>query len=359
MEEGERRVMNKYKALIKYEFRSLKWMILYFLMVCSGVFLLFMGTMGEKRKSFLEHSGIWYISNEFSQELNWIAPFLLIGSIVGLILLVYVQFRDAKNIEVGRFLKALPIQSSHIYWIRMGCGIVTYTLPFVLYAIGIVVLRFSHSSWLNDMYSISIWQDSLLEIESVQYIVLMLLMNYLIMTLVYLMLLLMQYLISNRIFAIVVTAIAMILPTYFNLMIDFRYQVDNYLTLPVAYGMMDSVTGNQVRNGEGVNIHFIGNVGIKVCLLLLAIGVALVLGWLSSKYFTVEDQSKLIPKRLCRKIFIAVGTISMALLPQFYVSGFCMFSEVNLVIHLGSIVILGIVGYILMYQVSRIGCKEK
>ena len=89
MEEGERRVMNKYKALIKYEFRSLKWMILYFLMVCSGVFLLFMGTMGEKRKSFLEHSGIWYISNKFSQELNGIAPFLLIGSIVGLILLVY------------------------------------------------------------------------------------------------------------------------------------------------------------------------------------------------------------------------------------------------------------------------------
>lgn len=49
----------------------------------------------------------------------------------------------------------------------------------------------------------------------------------------------------------------------------------------------------------------------------------------------------------------------MALLPQFYVSGFGMFSEVNLGIHLGSIVILGIGAYILMYQIARIGCKEK
>lgn len=351
--------MNKYKAFIKYEFRSLKWMMLYFLIVCSGVLLLFSETMSGKRRSFLEHSGIWYISNEFTQELNWIAPFLLIGIILGVILLVYVQFRDAKNIEVGRFLKALPMQSSNIYWIRMGCGIITYTIPFILYAIGIIALRVAHSSWLNDMYSISIWQKRLSVVDSIQYIVLMLFINYLIITLVYLMLLLMQYLISNRIFAIVVTAIGMIIPMYFNIMINSRYQVDYFLMLPVLYGVLGSTTGESLMNGEGVTLHFISDIGVKIGLLLFMIGIAIVLGWLSSKHFTVEDQSKLIPKRLCRNIFIAVGTICIALLPQFYVSGFAMVSEVNMVIHLGTIVILGIVGYIIMYKIAMIGCKEK
>ena len=359
MGEGERQVMNKYKALIKYEFRSLKWMLLYFLMVCSGVLLWFMGTLEEKRESFLEHSEVLYISNEFGQMLSETTVFLLIGMIVGLILLVYVQFRDAKNIEVGRFLKSLPIQSSHLYWVRMGCGVVTYTLPFLFYTLGIVVLRFYHSSWLNDMYRISIWKDKLLAFESIPYIALLLVINYLMITLVYLMLLLMQYLISNRIFAIIVTAIAMILPTYFNIMIDFRYQVDSYLIFPLAYGSMGSVTGHHLENGEGVNISYIGDVELKACLLFLAIAIVLVLGWLSSKYFMIEDQGKLIPKPLCRNIFIVVGTVSMALLPQFYSSGFATFSEVNLVSHVGTIVILGIVGYMIMYKISRIGCKEK
>lgn len=359
MEEGERQIMNKYKAFIKYEFRTLKWMMLYFLIVCSGVLLLISGTMEGKRREFLKHSGIWYISNEFTKELSWSTPFLLAGIILGVILLIYVQFRDAKNIEVGRFLKALPMQSSNIYWIRMGCGIITYTIPFILYGSGIIALWVTHSSWLKDLYRISIWQDRLLGFDSVQYIVLMLFINYLIITLVYLMLLLMQYLISNRIFAIVVTAIGMVVPAYFNIMIQSKYQTSHFLTLPVLYGAMDSITGESLMNGEGVSLHFINHSGVKIGLLLLMTGFAIILGWLSSKYFTVEDQSKLIPKRLCRNIFIAVGTLCVALLPQFYVAGFSMVSEVNRIIHLGSIAILGIVGYIVMYKIAMIGCKEK
>lgn len=351
--------MGKYGAFIKYEFRSLKWMLLYFLMVCSGVLLMFSGAMAGKRVHFFEHTEVWQITNEFTQELSWIAPFFLIGIILGLILLVYLQFRDAKNIEVGRFLKGLPIQGSRIYWIRMGCGMVTYTIPFVLYAIGVIVLRLYHNNWLNDLYSISIWQDRLLAVESVQYIALMLLINYLIITLVYLMLLLMQYLISNRVFAVVVTAIAMVIPTYFSVMIHSRYRIHYYLTLPVLYGVMDSRTGDRMSNGESVGLSFINNVGIKVCLLFLLIGVMILLGWLSSKHFTVEDQSKLIPKRLCRNIFTIVGTMCVALLPQFYVSGFAAFSEFNLVVLLGSIVLLGIVGYVIMHKIAMIGCKEK
>lgn len=352
--------MNKYQALIRYEFKSLRWMCLYFALGCLGLLGFFGTIMEEKRRAFLTHIGVWQIKNQFTQEMNWFYIMVLAMMSIGLILMVYLQFRDAKNIEVGRFLKALPIKSTQLYWVRVGCGIFTYTVPFLLYAAGILALRSYHNSWLKDYYSISMWEDALLQAESPIRIVGLLGILYLIVTAVYVVLLLMQYLISNRIFAIIVAAIALLIPTYIAAIINEWMNIDAFLICPFAFGLFDSSIGESAQNGEMANISYIDQVGFKLFILFLIIGLAIGLGWMNSRRFKIENQNKLIPSQVSRSIFIIVGTVCTSLLPSEYVV-FILggFNQVSLGILLGSSLLLGGIGFVIFYKISLIGCRGK
>ncbi|MEG1927735.1 MAG: hypothetical protein RR090_03815 [Niameybacter sp.] len=355
--------MNRYKALIRYEFKTLRWMVLYFAIVCLGIFGLFAEQMKSRRSSFITHTEIWQIQNLFTQEMNGVYGIFLIGSVVGLVLLVYLQFRDAKNIEVGRFLKALPLQGSQLYVIRMGCGIVTYTVPFLVYSIGMLYLRSYHGDWLQDYYSISMLQTPIEAAESFGSIILLLGILYLVITAAYVALLMMQYLISNRIFAIIVTAIMFFVPFYIAAIVGEFIRVEQFLTIPLAYGYMDTSLFESGLRGEMAQVCSINLMGAKVLILLIIIVVSVAVGWIRSKQFKVEDQSKLIPEKFSRIIFVGVGTVCVALLPCYYTLVMIGSFALDRGMASGSVwismFVAGLIGYIVMYKIARIGCKEK
>ncbi|MGL4735817.1 MAG: hypothetical protein ACRCW2_00045 [Cellulosilyticaceae bacterium] len=352
--------MARYKALIRYEWKSLRWMMIYFLLVAIGGVGLIASTMAGKRFEFIKHMGVWEIQTLFNREMNWSYGLVVSGLILGILMLVYTQFRDAKSIEVGRFLKMLPIKSTGIYWTRVGCGILTYTVPFILFMIGNVYVRMHNNDWLMDYYSLSQGYSILVKMESIPSILGHLGLMYLIITAIYLGVLVMQYLISNRIFALVMGVVLFMVPTY--LMIILSYMMSGYADprpgfIPI-YGVRTREYSQEYENGERFILHYVDNQGIKVLVLLGIIICMLVIGYSVSKRFRVEDQGKLIPMKASRTLFTAIGTVCIAFIPyQLWTLRMVSERDLGMGMMCGLIAVFGVIGYFIMRKISMIGMK--
>ncbi|MGL4346304.1 MAG: hypothetical protein ACRCTE_13985, partial [Cellulosilyticaceae bacterium] len=300
------------------------------------------------------------IKNVFTYEIGYHYGLLLTGLLIGMALLVYLQFRDAKNIEVGRFLKALPIQGTKVYGIRVISGIMTYTVPFVLWVLGMLSIRQGHQAWLGDYYSLSSLSELLQKSDSVGKTLGILGITYLVMTAVYMVLVLVQYLVSHRVFALLVGASILMIPGYIGTVVNqFVRGIQDIYLVPVAYGVMDNEWSRAFQNGERTVINYVENIGLKGLILVLIIVLALILGYMSSKYFRVEDQGKLIPTPLVRWLFRVVGTVCIGLLPYFIdaVYGLRGGQQTYMALHIGAIVLTG-VGFVIVSKIASIGCKE-
>lgn len=353
--------MDRYSALIRYEWRSLRWVLLYFLLVTVGGVGALSYTMKVKALDFKKHMGVWEIQTLFSGEMNWIYGFMMCGLVVGLLILAYVQFRDAKSIEVGRFLKVLPIKSTGVYWTRVGCGILTYTVPFVLFCIGSIAIRLYNNDWLMDYYRLSPGYSTLVKIESVPSILGNLGMMYLVLTVMYIGFLLMQYLVSNRIFALVMGVILFMVPPYLMVILSYGwkgYSDFPYFGLIPMYGYREEVRFEQFANGEALILRYIEHQELKGLILLGLIGGMLVIGYSISRAFRVEDQGRLIPMKGARMIFIAVGTVCMSLLPyMLWIVGITSERDLGIGAMYGLIAVCGLVGYWIIRKIAMIGMK--
>lgn len=354
--------MSKYKALIRYEFKALRWVILYFMLIFGGYLFILKTTMELKYINFITHTGVECIKNIFVEEMKWLYPYLLIASLGGLLLLVYVQFKDAKNIEVGRFLKSLPIQSSKIYWVRIGCGMITYTVPVVCFVGGLIGLKQFHREWLRDYYSLGMRTEQLVRADSVLTIVVSIGIVYLILTGVYLGLVMMQYLVTNRIFSLIVGVSMFVIPFYIGTTIEefFGTGRKSGVLLPLVYGYSDNGLYRSVENGEMLDINFIDGVGAKVIILLSIILILVCVGHISSKCFRVEDQGRLIPMGQAQWIFKIVGTTCIGLLPLLLFAMNDVYAqEVSQVMIGGLSLVAGAIGFGITHVIARIGGHER
>ncbi|MGL4346306.1 MAG: hypothetical protein ACRCTE_13995 [Cellulosilyticaceae bacterium] len=356
--------MNRYQAWIKHEIRSIKWMGAYFLVLFIGYSMVIARHIQANKVWFLEDMDIYQVDNIMGRVLN--AKYnvlMLLAAVLGLMILVYIQFTDSKNIEVGRFIKGLPLSTTKVYGLRIICGILSYTLPFIVLVVSVVGIRLKHSEWLGDLYRMTLWQEQFTQVESVGSILLILGMYYLIMTAFYVVLVMMQYLVMNSVFALILGVMVTFVPMYLKMAVQ-AYLRRGYMSsvwIPLMYGQLEgrehySFAGE--LNRQYLTISMIENIGSKLIILLLIIGTGLGVGYIATKTFKVENQSKLMPLAVVRIIFVTVGTLCMSGLAGIVWSRILRF-EMETIIALVMAIVSGGIGFVVCLVISRIGDKFK
>jgi len=217
--EGERRKkMKRLKALIKMELRPALLIAAYFLLVDLFVLLTIRGQIQDTWRGFLKYG----IENfmQYNDGLS-VADFFtesilyaLLFSIIGMMALVYVSFKNDKSIEIGRFLKSLPYTVKERCLTKMGVGIVTFTVTYVFYVIGMLALHMSYLNRFNEIYRVTILSEVYNQICDRGELIKVLILVYVACIAIYLFCMMFQYIVSNRLGAIIVAALVYLSPVF-------------------------------------------------------------------------------------------------------------------------------------------------
>lgn len=360
--------MNKYKTMVKYEFRNLKWIFLYFCVVFGFLTYIIHDRMKYDYRYFLIE-GISQIYNQetsFYSVLNaFYIPFMLFA-LGGILLMVYLQFRESKQVEVGRFLKVLPIEAHKHYQIKILCGLITFMVPFIIFVLLLLRIRGAHLLWIQDLQVINIASEIYQVVDSVSYLLVVLGLYGLILIFSYLFMVMMQYLITQSIASIVIGILIGVSPAYLLISVDTLLHYDFIdgtlinISFPWAYGM-GCREWNWIDSSmyEHVIISFVQDMGLRFVIISILCILCLVIGNLLSKRFKIEQMDLIIPEQIMRHIFVAGVTVCSAFLPVTIRGIFNIRLEGIETIILGiSMLVLGGIGYMISKKISRIGTKK-
>lgn len=369
------------KALVKHEARNMKWMLLYFLAVSIGGLLAFNSEMSREYMDILR-LGINPDRTVVLSSIRTLLNSITVATGIGIVLMVYLQFKDSKSIEVGNFLKALPINNKEYYITKLVGGLISLTIPTIILIVGVLVIRSNNMAWVIDIQSISMFPEMIAKAESVTNIMAVLVMGYLVAVATYSFLFMIQYVVMNITAGIVIGGLIWLSPTFILISLIGLYDevfnryyeaygevlqniaanLINYIepwsyTLNVAY--VDMI--NQIENSSlisNIDIMYYEGVVIKIVIALIMSIISISLGYILSKKSRVEDHDKLITFKWARKVFIMGVTVCSGLLlvdiSQMFLG---LYGQLNM-ITLHVILIIGsIIGYIVSKKITYIENK--
>lgn len=375
--------MNKYKALIRHEWKSLKWLFVYFSLVFMGLAYITNREMTYIYKEFLrEGTSKWMLTNSFTEFLNRTYPLWMSLIILGIALMVYIQFREVKNIGVGYFLKALPMSDKKVYLIKVGCGMVTYTIPFILALLVLLYVRSKYLVWMED----AMWMNtagSILEmLEGPQYLFYSFALYYSIIALTYLFLVMMQYLITHPLVSLIISVISAGVPlylfhfineVYMNYLAVSEYMQENVLKgfrsikaylCPWLHGVVQrsgSIATNPFLSGqEDIYFQYIEHIEVKFITTFILGLICFGVGYQLSHLLRVENVGQFIPLKGVRTAF----QLGVALCLGVTVVSSCMYIAPYeepigpISLHLVMLV-SGLIGYGMSRKLTSIGIKSR
>lgn len=335
----------------------MKWILLYFTLV--SLVLVFKLEAGL-RKAYINglvegyHMNNSILFDSIDNITRAGTPFFGIG----ILILIYMQFKDNKSLEIGRFLKSLPISNREYYMTKLISGIMSYTIPFILMIVGILIVRESNINWIQDYHNISKTPEMYMKQGSVINILSIFIMCYFIITATYTFLFMVQYLVTNIVGGIVIGILAWLAPTsiVFSLhgiyagVLQINYNGISEYIQPWVYHLypnrkyIDIILNNA---NYGVDILVFDSIIIKTIICLIIYVICTALAYIISENARVEDMDNLIPLKSARSIFVIGVTICSALVIP-YIFGF-VFGGLNtlnfIVIHI-MMVISGIIGFV-------------
>ncbi len=184
------------KALVKHETRNMKAMMLYFLLIAIGGILYFNSTMnsnyidtltrGMRQDVSLVLDSVRYLANDITIPLG-----------IGILLMIYLQFKDSKSVEVGNFLKSLPINNREYYTTKLIGGLISLTVPMLVLVAGILLVRSNNMFWISDIYATSLFPEILAKGDSIINIISIFTMVYMVAISTYTFLFTVQYIVMN------------------------------------------------------------------------------------------------------------------------------------------------------------------
>lgn len=375
--------MNKYKVLIRHEWKSLKWLFIYFSLVFIGLIYIMNHEMTYIYKEFLrEGTSRWMLSNSFTEFLGRTYPTWMSMIILGVALMVYIQFREVKNIGVGYFLKALPIGDKKVYLIKVGCGMLTYTIPFIFAVLALIYVRGEYLVWMED----AIWMNtagSILEIlEGPKYLFYSFALYYSIIALTYLFLVMMQYLITHPVVSVIISVISAGVPLLLfhfinevyiiylavadhmeqNMIQGFR-SIGDYV-LPWLHGGVqrsDSLATNPFLSGqEDIYFRYIEHIEVKFITTFILGLICFGIGYQLSHLLRVENAGQFIPLKGIRTAFVLGVTLCSGAavgLSCIYMSGYQRpigFINLHILMLVGALI-----GYGISRKLASIGIKNR
>ena len=363
------------KTLVKHEWRNMKWMLLYFTLLSLGTIFLLKSSFESDYLSvlvngFYMNEGIVF-ENVYSL-IRGMTPYFGLG----ILIMIYMQFKDSKSLEVGRFLKSLPISSREYYITKLISGIISYTIPFIIMTVGVLIVRGNNISWIQDYHNISRIPEIFIKQSSSINILSLFIMCYFIITATYTFLFMIQYLVMNIVGGIVIGFLTWLAPTFilgslsviyreitFKLMQSFKglYKVQDYI-LPWSYHInidseyIESTFNNMGYNNE--NIAVLNNMIPRTIICLIISVVCIGLAYTISKKSRVEDTDNLIAFKTARKIFVIGVTVCSALLSTLILGqvfsgrGINSFILVHIIMFIG-----GFIGFIGSRKISNMERK--
>ncbi len=360
--------MKNIGALIKFEGRPAIMMGIYFLIVHMGGLLFASLDINNGFERYLRFgSAIENIRGEIFLPL--IAS-LVAFTFFGMIILIYFQFKYDKSTDVGRFLKALPYTNRQRCLVKVVAGILSFSIPFIVFSVGLIALRSHAVLKFEEAYSVLSYERVIININSLENLIYLLVLVQVVYTAVYLFAFMVQYLMNNNIGSLVVSILSLAAPAFIAMSAGAIYRVsDNArikyerLFLP-GYSII--VQRRTLRfESETMNRHilywrYIEDIGLKM---LIAAVIGLLCGiviYQVAKKSKIEDADVLIPHPVSRWIFIIgvsvcaaflVADISILMLPLI-MDDTTLMTQVILVIG-------GVVGFIIAKKIGYIGIVSK
>lgn len=202
--------------LVKKEWKVLKWMMLLF----GSVFVLAAILLNQGMENMKKYHLIGqYQESVFMSQLYEISSGLVPILLIGLMVAVGAMFIYDRNNHVGKFISSLPYTRKQYFRIKYLMGMVSFTLPLVVFGIGIYMIRISHLGWTNRLYQYSPYGDILRAQDGAGILLLWLLLLWLIMVCTYSFLMMIQTLMGKSIVASIVGGIILLTPLFFGLAI--------------------------------------------------------------------------------------------------------------------------------------------
>lgn len=374
--------MKRLKALIKMELKPALLIGVYFLLVDFFILLTIRGRIqGTWRefllngiKTFMGYNEGIRVADIFIENTLYIMLF----SIIGMMGLVYGSFKNDKSIETGRFLKSLPYTMRERCLVKMSVGIVTFTMTYIFYAIGVLALHISCLNRFSEVYRITILSEVYNQIFDRGELIKVLVLVYVGCIAIYLFCMMFQYIVSNRLGGIIVSTLVYLSPVFIanslsayvsarytniiyeniiypltewlnNLMIVFGYQSYGELGVNVSTAVTisdDTIINYTYVSLIGHRIVFYGVIGLISLVIILKLCVV----------ERIEKSDYFIPSKCFRGIFTCGVTVCGGLLLG---DIYLMFSnQTNMGIAYGLITFGGIISFLVARKIASIGIRK-
>ncbi len=361
--------MKNIRALIEVEARPSIMMGIYFLIVnIGGILLASLGVQMGFQKYLRYGKAVEDISGEIFLP---IMPGVVFFTFFGMIILIYFQFKHDKSIDIGRFLKALPYTNMQRCLVKAVTGILSFSVPFVVFSVGLIALRSHAVLKFKESYSVVSYERVIASINSLENLAYLLMLVYVVYTAVYLFLFMVQYLMNNNIGSLVVSILSLAAPAFIVISAGEIYRFPYYarikydrLFLPIysiTVQRRTFVFESGTMKKYTLLWSYIEDIGTKM---LIGAVIGLLCGiviYQVAKKSKIEDADVLIPHLVSRWIFIIgvsvcaaflVADISKFLILPLIMDDVTVMTQVMLLIG-------GVVGFIIAKKIGHIGTVSK
>ena len=198
-------------ALVKKEWKLLKWVMLLFGCIFALFTFLLANSMDQEKTYHLLGQ---YQNSIFMSKLYRVNTGMVPVLIMAIMTMVAVLFLDDRNIYIGQFISSLPCTRKQYFTIKYVMGLMTFTVPLVLFGGVLYIIRSIHLGWMNRIYQYSRYGAILKAQDRVDVLFLVLIFLWLIMFSTYSFLMMVQTLMGQNIVASIVGGIILLVPIF-------------------------------------------------------------------------------------------------------------------------------------------------
>lgn len=364
----------KNKALVKHEVRNIWPVFIYFIgCIVIGLWMMAMELndtyTGYLRNGYRENWEIY-----FGEVLQRMGEMYVIFFGLGILLLLYLQFKDNKSLQISSFMKSLPYTNQEVYKVKLGCGFLTITLPVVLGSIGVLGIRSSVDEFLSYIEKISVIGSEIKVLNSFSNIILYLLLAYGVIIFLYLFGFWVQYLVNNNVASLVISGLSLAaIPfvvvsygSYLQLMIEMKRNTGRMLEAlgtvlcPLMYLNSDSkcyeIYNASNNSYTGMWLQSNDFIVLKLVILAVLIGMLLIAIILCNKSYKAENQESFISVSWAEKLFkigVVISCIGLGIFVMGEISGIYSVGQ-KILLHF-VMAAVGVIAYLIVNKICMIG----
>lgn len=372
------------KALVKHETRNMKWMMLYFLLIAIGGILYLNIELNSEYIDALTR-GLAQDRSVVLDSVRRILDMVIMPIGLGILLMIFLQFKDSKSVEVGNFLKSLPISNREYYVTKLMGGLISLTVPMMVLIAGVLLVRSNNMYWISDIHSISLFTEWVVKGDSVINIISIFTMAYTVAIATYTFLFAIQYIVMNITAGLVLGSLVWLSPMFiigsvavlYGQFIEKIYPImekryslsrlfESYIQ-PWMYPMQVRQFSPPAYSDSNIPIdvldsmHFMYYEGVPLKIVItLSIAIAsIAVGYLLSSKSKVEDSDAFISFKWARNVFVIGVTVCSALLIGDITQIFLMrFNPIGFIPLQVIMIVGGVIGFIVSRKITSIKAKQ-